>query len=133
MSVKNLTVKTGATFGAMVGGADLVFTDDGLTIVNGLHLVVPTTADYRVRQSATLKYKAPSVTPSGMYGKDKKTVSYTVPFILATGEVVFNVIRVEREVHPELSAAAALDMLVVGGQLAFDSDMTNFWAAGSLS
>jgi hypothetical protein len=133
MSLKNMSVQTGATFGAMVGGTALVFSDDGVTIPNGVHLVVPATSDYRVRQSITAKYKPPAVATDGVYGKDKKTFSYTVPQILASGKIVFNVVRVEREVHPELSAAAALDLLVIAGQLCFDADTTNFWAAGSLS
>jgi hypothetical protein len=52
---------------------------------------------------------------------------------LASGKVVFNVIRIEREVHPEFSAANATDLNKVGAQLLFDTDMDNFWAAGSLS
>jgi hypothetical protein len=133
MSLKNMSLLTGATYVAVTGGAAHVFSDDGVSITNGVHLIVPATADYRVRQSATAKYKPPSVDNSGVYSKDKKTISYTVPIILASGKVAFNVVRVEREVHPELSAAAAADLLLIGSQLFGDADTTNFWVAGSLS
>lgn len=132
MSVINMTFKTGATL-APTGGTDLVFAPDGLTIQNGLHMIVPATTDYRVRQQATLKYKAPSLGADGTFSKDKKSISYSVPIVLASGLVVFNVIRIEREVHPEMTAAAALDLNVIGAQMLFDSDMTAFWASGSLA
>lgn len=132
MGLKNMSLLTGATLAASAGTA-LVFADDGTTIVNGVHLVVPATADYRVRQSATAKYRAPKILPDGTYTRDSKSISYNVPLILATGKIVNNVIRVEREVHPELSAAAALDLNKILAQLMFDTDTDNFWSAGSLT
>jgi hypothetical protein len=132
MSVRNMTLKTGGT-NSVSGGSDLVFADDGTTIQNGVHISVPATADYRVRQNATLKYKAPTLLADGTYTRDKKEVSYTVPLVRADGKVVFNVIRISREVDPEMGAAAVLDLNTIAAQLLFDSDMTNFWAAGSLS
>ena len=132
MGIKTMTVKSGATM-APTGGTDLVFADDGLTIQNGVHLVVPAVTDYKVRPQATVKYRQPAVGSDGLYSKDKKSISYSVPYVTASGKVVFNTIRVEREVHPEFSAAAALDLLIVGSQLLTDSDATAFWASGSLS
>jgi len=132
MSVRNMTLKTGGT-NSVASGTDLVFADDGVTIQNGVHLSVPATSDYRVRQTATLKYKPPTLLPDGTYTRDKKEVSYTVPFVRADGKVVFNVLRISREVDPELGASAVTDLNTIGAQLLFDSDMTNFWAAGSLS
>ena len=127
-----MSLLTGATLAASAGTA-IVFADDGTTITNGVHLVVPATADYRVRQSCTAKYKAPRILADGTYLRDSKSISYNVPLILATGKIVNNVIRVEREVHPELSAAAATDLNKILAQLLFDTDTDNFWAAGSIS
>lgn len=132
MGIKSMTLKTGATM-APTGGTDIVFADDGQTIQNGVHLVVPATTDYRVRQSSTAKYRAPSLAADGTYNKDKKSMTYVVPFVTAAGKVVFNTIRVEREVHPEFSAANALDLNIIGSQMLTDSDCTAFWASGSLS
>lgn len=132
MGLKTMTIKTGATV-SVTGGTDMVFSDDGITIQNGVHLVVPATADYRVREQATAKYRAPSLQSDGSYSKDKKSISFTVPQILANGKIVYNTIRVEREVHPELSSTAAANLLAIGAQLLTDSDAASFWSAGSLS
>lgn len=130
--IQTMTVKTGATM-APTGGTDLVFAPDGISIQNGVHLTVPATAAYKDRQTATVKYRAPSLGSDGAYTKDKKSVSYSVPYTLASGKVVYNTIRIEREVHPEFSAAGALDLNVVGAQFLSDSEAATFWSAGSLS
>jgi hypothetical protein len=132
MTVINMTLKTGGT-SSVTGGTDMVFAPDGQTIQNGIHLVVPATADYRVREQATLKYRAPALDSNGEYTKDKKTMSITIPMVTAAGKVVFNVFRLEREVHPEFSAANALNLNQLAAQALYDTDLTSFWAAGSLS
>jgi hypothetical protein len=131
MGLKNMSINTGATVSA-TGGTAKVFADDGVTIPNGVHCTVPATADYRVRESATWRYRPPTLT-QGVYGGDTKSVSLTIPMLLASGLVFNNVIRIERKVHPEFSAANATDLNKLASQLLFDSDADNFWAAGSLS
>lgn len=135
MSVRNASILSGSTYVAPTGGTAFVFADDGVSIQNGVHLTVPATADYTVRESATLKYKPPSLQPDGTYTRDKKSISYNVPIKLAGDEVrVSNcVIRIEREVHPEMSAAQALEINAKACQLLMDADFALFWSAGSLS
>jgi len=53
--------------------------------------------------------------------------------VLTSGQVVFNTIRIEREVHPSLTAASALELANLGAQLLVDADVLAFWATGSLS
>lgn len=133
MSLKNMTLNSGATM-SFTGGSPVGFADDGVTIQNGVHLIVPTDSDYQTRRQATVKYKQPTLdSKTGVYGKDKKSISLALPQVLADGRVVFNTIRIEREVHPSLAAETALDLNIIGAQLLTDSDTTNFWAAGSLS
>jgi len=133
MTLKNMSIQTGATGLTVTAGTAKVFADDGVTIQNGVHLTVPATADYRVRESVTAKFRPPTLLVDGTYTRDKKSVSLNVPQILASGKIVNNVLRIEREVHPELSAANATDLNRMAAQLLFDSDTDNFWAAGSLS
>jgi len=130
MGLKNMSISTGATIG-VTGGTAKVFADDGVTIPNGVHCTVPATADYRVRESATWRYRPPTLS-AGKYSRDSKTVSLTVPMALADGTFVNNTIRIERTVHPEMSAANATDLNKLAAQLLTDSDSDNFWAAGSL-
>lgn len=132
MGLKNMSLLSGAAVAA-TGGTAFVFADDGVTIPNGVHLIVPATADYRVRESVTAKYRPPSLQSDGSYTRDKKSVSFTVPQLLASGKVVNNVIRIEREVHPELAAAAAVEINKKASQFLFDADTDAFWATGSVA
>lgn len=133
MGLKNMSLITGGTV-ATTGGAALTFAEDGVSIQNGLHLMVPADADYQTRRQVTAKYRPPVLdSKTNVYGKDKKSLTLTQPIVLADGKVVFNVIRIEREVHPSVTAAAALDLCVLGAQLLVDADCVAFWATGSLS
>lgn len=133
MALKNMSLSAGATV-ATSGGTALAFSDNGVSITNGLQLVVPADTDYQTRRQATVKYRPPTLdNKTGAYGKDKKSISFAIPQVLASGQVVFNTIRLEREVHPSLSAANATELNKIGAQLLTDSDTDNFWATGSLS
>lgn len=131
MSLKNMTLATGATIAA-TGGTSLVFADNGVTITNGVQLTVPADTDYQTRRIVTAKVKPASLNAiTKQYGKDKKSISYTKPSVLSDGTVVFSIIRCERELHPSISAADAADMNKIGAQLFTDSDTDAFWANGS--
>lgn len=133
MGLKTMSLLAGATVSSS-GGTALVFADDGVTIQNGLHLIVPADADYQTRRQVTAKYKQPTLDPkTGAYSKDKKSMSLALPIVLTNGRVVFNTIRIEREVHPSLSAASALELNKLGAQMLVDSDADAFWASGSLT
>lgn len=133
MSVQNAIVKSGASALTPTGGSDVTFTPDGVTVANGIHLIDAAQTDFRIRRNITLKNKLPNLASTGVYSKDKKTVTFVAPKILADGSTVFNLIRIEREVHPESTAAEALDLNMVAGQLLADADFTNFWVSGSLA
>lgn len=132
MSMKNMSLLSGATVSA-TGGTALAFVDNGVTVPNGVQLVVPADTNYALRRTATARVRNPQLDRDGVWGKDKKSVSITVPKQLASGKIVPNVIRLEREVHPETTAAEALELLKLAAQVAIDTDLDNFWGAGSLS
>lgn len=133
MGLKTMSLLSGATVAAS-GGSALAFSEDGQSINNGVHLIVPSDTDYATRRQLTAKYRPPSLNAqTGAYGKDKKSISLALPQTLTDGSVVFNTIRIEREVHPELSAANALELCQLGAQLLVDDDVVDFWATGALS
>lgn len=133
MGLKTMSLLSGATVSA-TGGTALAFAEDGVSIQNGLHLIVPADADYQTRRQVTAKYRPPTLDPkTGAYSKDKKSISLALPLVLASGQVVFNTIRIEREVHPSLSAANALELCKLGAQMLADADTDAFWATGALS
>jgi len=134
MGLKTMSLAANATSVSATGGTALVFADDGVTISNGVHLIVPADADYQTRRMVTAKYRPPSLdVKTNVYGKDKKSISLALPMVLTSGQVVFNTIRLEREVHPSLPAATAAELCSLGAQLLTDSDVLGFWANGSLS
>lgn len=133
MGLKTMSLLAGATVAAS-GGTALAFAEDGVSITNGVHLMVPADADYQTRRMVTAKHKPPTIdTKTGVYSKDKKSISLTLPQVLPSGVVVFNVIRIEREVHPSLATASALELTKLGAQLLVDDNVVDFWATGSLS
>jgi hypothetical protein len=133
MGLKTMSLLTAATI-TPSGGTALVFAEDGVTIQNGVHLIIPADADYQTRRQVTAKYRPPSLdVKTSTYSKDKKSISLSKPIVLTDGRVVFNTIRIEREVHPSLPAADALELNKLGAQLLSDLDTVDFWATGSLS
>lgn len=133
MGLKSMSLLAGASVAAS-GGSALVFADDGVTIQNGVHLIVPADTDYQTRRQVTAKVRQPTLDArTGVYGKDKKSISLSLPTVLADGRVVFNTIRLEREVHPSLPAADAEELNKLGAQMLTDADVLAFWATGSLS
>lgn len=133
MGLKNMSLLSAATVAAS-GGSALVFADDGVTIPNGVHLIVPADSDYQTRRQVTVKYRPPTLdAKTGAYGKDKKSITLVLPQVLSTGTVVFNTVRIEREVHPSLAAATCVELNKLGAQLLSDADLDAFWATGSLT
>jgi len=135
MALKHLAVAENVTGGLPpITGTSLVFVDDSVTIPNGLHLICPDDVDYQTRRQITVKCRQASIDAvSGSYGKDKKTMTMTIPMVLPNGRVVFNTLRLERELHPSLSAELAANINMIGAQLLTTTDVLNFWANGSLS
>jgi len=135
MGLKTMSTIRGASATITVaGGSALVFAEDGVTVPNGLHLMVPGDSDYQTRRQCTVKYRPPTLDPkTGVYGKDKKGVTLVFPMSLSDGRVVFNTLRLEREVHPSFEPEQAADLLRVGAQILWGTDAADFWANGSLS
>lgn len=133
MSLKNMTLTAAATI-AVSGGTPLVFAESGITITNGVQLIVPGDEDYTTRRSVTVKYRPPTITGKfGTYGKDKKTMVLVRPVVAPDGQIFFCTFRLERELHPSLQPTDALEMNNLAAQLITDPDAASFWATGATS
>lgn len=133
MSLNGSIIKKDATGITVTAGTDQTFTADGVAIANGLHLVDAAQTDFRIRRNITAKVKQPAYdSVNKSFSKDKKSVTLVQPKILVNGTVVYNLVRIEREVHPESTSAEALDLNRCGAQLLCDSDYDAFWSVGSL-
>lgn len=132
MALENMSLPLGATLTA-AGGTATVFTNDGQTVTNGKHLIVPADTSYVTRRSITAKVRNAAVQSDGSYSKTKREMQFVAPFVLASGKTSFNVIRISLEIHPEAEATLRSQLLSAGALLFSDSDAAEFWATGSLS
>lgn len=130
MGLTSVVIKSGASAMAPTGGTDETFTPDGQTVANGLHVIDANVADFRIRPHGTFKYKAPTLM-NGKYSKAKNNAVLVQPVILASGETVFNVGRLEFEIHPETSVADALNLRFRTLQMGSAASTASFWATGS--
>lgn len=130
MTVQNGTIKKGATGFTVVGGSDAVYTTDGPPALNGVRVAEAAVADFRVRPSITFKVVQPKYDGTS-YTKGKISATLVVPKIIADGTTKFNLFRGETEIHPETTAAEALDIRYQFAQLLFDADYASLWSAGS--
>lgn len=133
MPLNGANVKSGATAMTPTGGTDKTFTSDGVIVPQGLHLANAAQADFRIREHATIRNRVPVLLPTGKWTRDRKNLSITIPKLLSDGTYINNVIRLEREVHPESTAAEAVELNMLMAQCLSDSDFTAFWSSGSLA
>lgn len=133
MSLSSFSVLAGGTNSAS-GGTSKTYSIDGKQVAGGVHVADASVADFRVRPNATFRNREPKYnSATKRYSKDKKSVTLVVPKALADGSYEYNLIRIEREVHPESTAAETLELNTQGAQLLFDSELAAFWASGSLA
>lgn len=128
----SITVMTGATGFSVTGGTSKVFSLDGQTVQNGVHLADASITDFRIRPHVTVKNRNPQRQPDGSYSKGKKEVIVTFPFLKADGTIGFNVDRHTHEYDAEVSAALDKDLRYVAAQFQFDSEMETFHTGGAL-
>lgn len=131
MGIQNMTLLDGATVSA-TGGTTQTFTPDGVTVPNGIHVADAANADFKTRENIVFRTKNPALV-NGEYSKGKRWVTFVVPQVLTSGTIVFNLVRIEVEVHPDMASADFTDMLKKAAQLFVDTDLATFWSAGSLS
>jgi hypothetical protein len=132
MGLKTMSINIGGTV-SNTGGTAKVFADDGVTVPNGVHVTVPATADFRVREHATFRYRPAAIQADGSYTRQNNSASLTVPKLLASGAYVNNTVRIVMDIHPESTSTEYADLRKLAAQLLCDSDTDNFWTAGSLA
>lgn len=115
---------------SVTGGTDVTFIENGVQVPNGNHVVDAAVTDPRLQPSLTVTNRASTYDKvSGEFSKDKKTVLVKLPGLTASGKLVLNLIRIEREVHPEFVITGPT-LLSYGGQACSDADLAAFWTAG---
>ena len=133
MGVQNATLLVGGTV-STTGGTSTAFAPNGATVVGGIQIVDSTNTNAVTRASITLRTIKNAVLDlvTGFYtGKSKRQAQLVRPKVLTSGRVVFPLIRIEIEDHPDMTAAERAQLRVEGAQLLTDSDFINFWEMGA--
>lgn len=126
------TLKDGGT-STTAGGTDQIMEQSGETVANGVVLVESAVADYFTRPKLYMVNRMPSQGSDGIWSKQKGSVRYVVPKVLADGvTTVFNLVRFEIEIHPESTAAELADLREKGAQIGIDAEFDDFFSVGSL-
>lgn len=134
MPISGMTILNNSTAqAAPTGGTSVTLTEDGVTVANGKHVADASNADFLTRLNATFRNRVSTLQADGSWTKEKRTAMIVQPKLLADGTYVFNLVRVEMEVHPSSTAAERLALKYNGSQLLTDSDADSFWSAGSLA
>lgn len=133
MGIANATLLVGGTVSAS-GGTSTAFVPNGSQVTGGIQVVDSTNTNAVTRASMTFRTIKQAVldSVSGLFtGKIKRQAQLVRPKVLSSGRVVFPLVRIELEFHPDNSDAEISALLSEGAQLLIDSDFTSFWKIGS--
>lgn len=133
MGIANATLLVGGTVSAS-GGTSTAFVPNGSQVTGGIQVVDSTNTNAVTRASMTFRTIKQAVLDavSGLFtGKIKRQAQLVRPKVLSSGRVVFPLVRIELEFHPENSDAEISALMSEGAQLLIDTDFTSFWKIGS--
>lgn len=134
MSINGLSIADGATSLSVTGGTAQVYTPDGQSVSNGVHVAVAAVTDFRVRPHATFRNKTPQRKADGSFTMGTRTIVLTEPYLdSTTGIVHYVTTTIETRYSPVIPAATVKNARYKACQLMFDADTENFNTAGDLS
>lgn len=131
MPLNGAIIKEGATY-TPTGGTDITFSLTGERVANGIVTANMAESNFFAREKVYQTVRMPVLMPDGDFSKMKTSLRIVRPATLPSGKVVYNIVRVEQEIHPLTPAEAANLRSLAIGALA-DADFTQFWEAGSLT
>lgn len=134
MPINGLSIADSATSIAATGGTAQVFTPDGVTVNNGIHVAAAAVTDFRVRPHISFVNKNPQRKADGSYTLGTRTQKYTEAYLDATTGIVHYVTTViETRWSPVVPAATVKNARYKAAQLMFVAGLENFNASGDLS
>lgn len=132
MPANSLTLKNNATGYTMTGGTDLLYTEGGSTVANGIFVTAAATADFRLRESIEFKNRNPVLGPDKVWSKFKRSGKLLLPKLLASGSTAFNLGRWDIEAHPECTATEVLNIRLQTAQAIASAALNDFYNSGTL-
>lgn len=134
MPISGCTILNGSTAqAAPTGGTSVTLTENGVTVPNGKSVADASNTNFLTRLYAVFRNKPPAKQPDKTYSKGKRSATATQPKLLANGDYVNNLIRIELELHPETTTAETVSIMLNGSQLLTDADFQEFWKSGSVA
>lgn len=132
MALNGITLMKGATAFTPTGGTGTVFDTDSGQGASGIHVVDMTEANFLLRMHAMYKNKPHALQGDGTFSKGIRNIIFTMPILLASGKISYQVHRTTLEIHPEATTAQINELRRMGGQSYLDSEADNFVFYGSL-
>lgn len=132
MSINGISLQKGATGITVTAGTATTYTDDGLDVKGGIHVVDSSATNFITRPHMTFKNKPAALQSNGTWSKGKRDFNVTTPIVLASGAVAFPVFRGTVELHPEMTAAQILELRMLACQMIMDSELSDYFAYGSI-
>lgn len=130
--INGITFLKGATGITVTGGTNAVYTDDGLDVKNGIHIVDSTATNFITRPHATFRNRPATRLSDGTYSKGKRDFNITTPIVLASTAISFPVFRGTMELHPEMSPAQILELKMMACQAIMDAELNEYYSYGSV-
>jgi hypothetical protein len=133
MPITGLELQQDATGGTTTGGTSMALSSDGVEVKNGVHVADMSEADFTIRSNMSFRTRNPQRLADGTYSKGKRYVTIVVPKDLGDDGIVFNLVRIEVEVHPKATVAEQTNLHMLGAQVFTDADIQDFLLNGSLA
>lgn len=129
MSIQNMALLTGATI-SVTGGVAQTFAPDGTKVTRGIS-VSDVAGDTLMRASVVAKNTSGVLQPDKTYSKDRRSIKYVLPELLADGSIDFAFIEINMVKSPLRGIATVNALKEKGVQLINDSDVANLWISGA--
>jgi hypothetical protein len=104
----------------------------GESVANGVVLANGAESDFFAREKMYATSRMPVLGSDGEFTKQKSSLRIVRPSVLASGKVVYNLIRIEIEVHPEDGATEVANLRALGLSALNSSDFDEFFEAGAI-
>jgi hypothetical protein len=131
MAIDGISLNEGATY-TPAGGSAITFDSTGETVANGVVCHNSAESDFFAREKLYATSRMPSLGSDGEYSKLKSSLRIVRPSTLASGKVVYNLIRIEVEVHPEDGATEVANLRTLGLAALNSSSLDDFFESGSI-
>lgn len=130
MSVNGVALNEGATY-TPAGGSAITFDATGESVANGIVCHNASETDFFQREKLYATSRQPAIGSDGDYTKMKNSLRIVRPSTLTSGKVVYNLIRIELEVHPEDGATEVSNLRTLGLAALNSTSLDDFFESGS--